>query len=180
MSAMHPDSIAQLDEIMRQSLNALSEEISGSGWNGHREREVVSLFCFGHLVGHCVSGAVLYDPAQISMEVPVPQIRGQTGLTKAATSKDQVCKDIVLWPRPRMVTWDNERKASVSPLSVVEWKHNSGRVSDYDVRWLREFSTQTSDFVGYAVCTNRPARRFALSCTRVTGGQIAERWLHID
>ena len=136
----------ELDEIIVQSLTSLADELSQDHWRGRREREVVSLFCFGHLLRHCAVGSVLYDPAQISIEVAVPQIRGQARLTKRATSKAQVCKDIVLWPRPRMVAWDDARKATVHPMSVVEWKHNERIVSDYDVKWLRQFSSENRTF----------------------------------
>jgi len=79
-----------------------------------------------------------------------------------------------------MVAWDESGRATVPPLSVLEWKHNEGAVSDYDVEWLRQFSSENRTFVGYAVCTNYPARPFTLSCTRVALGQRADRWLYLD
>lgn len=141
---------------------------------------MVSLFCFGHLVGHCVPGGALHDPAQISIEVAVPQIHGQSDLTGKARSKAQVCKDIVIWPRARMVCWDTQGKPTVAPLSVIEWKHNGGDVSGYDLEWLCEFSTRTPEFIGYAVSTKLPTEGFTLSCTRIHGGQRTARWLHIE
>jgi hypothetical protein len=78
-----------------------------------------------------------------------------------------------------MVTWDVQGKPTVAPLSILEWKHNEGEVSCYDLDWLCEFSARTAEFVGYAVCTNLPSLEFTLSCTRVFGGQRAAQWLHI-
>ena len=173
------NAISELDSIVSRSLTSLARELSGGNWNGRREREVVSLFCFGHLLRHCTPGGVLHDPAQISIEVPVPQIPGQRNLTGKSISKAQVCKDIVIWPRPRMVTWDAQGKPTVAPLSIIEWKHNEREVFGYDVDWLCEFSTCTAEFVGYAVCTNPPSQEFTLSCTRVFGGRRAAQWLHI-
>lgn len=169
-----------LEAAVRASLESLADELKAGEWRGRREREVVSLFCLGHLIRRCRPGSALFDPAQISIEVAVPQIDGQRELTGRSHSKSQVCKDIVIWARPRMVAWDGEGVASVPPMSVIEWKHNESRVSEYDMSWLREFSALHSDFVGYAVCTNNPARSFTLSCTRIANGRAYERWLHIN
>ena len=172
------NTIEQIDAAIGQSLKSLAKEIS-AGWSGRREREVVSLFCFGHLLTQFRPGSVLYDHAQLSMEVAVPQISGQTTLTGKSGSKPQVCKDIVIWPRPRMVVWDQDGKPTHRPMCVIEWKHNEGAVSAYDLEWLRNFSSLGPEFVGYAVCTNRPAQPFTLSCTRIASGQPTERWVHI-
>lgn len=125
--------IDQIDTIVAQSLQSLAHELSVGAWKGRREREVVSLFCFGHLLRHCRSASLLYDPAQLAIEVAVPQILGQRGLTGKVRSKAQVCKDIVIWPQPRMTCWDNDGKATVYPLSVIEWKHNEKAVSTGDL-----------------------------------------------
>lgn len=173
--------IADIDALMRSSLSSLIEDISAADWTGRREREVVSLFAFGHLLRHCRPGAFLYDPAQIGIEVAVPQVPEQTSLSGKSTSKGQVCKDVVLWPRPRMTCWDTTGEPTVRPASVVEWKHDEGDVSAYDVEWLAEFSAGVEDFVGYAVCTNRrSARDFRLSCTRIYQGQSQPRWQFIE
>ena len=74
------NAISELDSIASRSLTSLARELSGGNWNGRREREVVSLFCFGHLLRQCTLGGVLHDPAQISIEVAVPQITGQRDL----------------------------------------------------------------------------------------------------
>jgi len=94
--------INNLDEVIRSSLSSLVAGFSANNWTGRREREVVSLFCFGHLLRECRPDSFLHDAAQISIEVAVPQLAGQIGRTGKSTSKDQVCKDVVIWPRPRM------------------------------------------------------------------------------
>ena len=172
--------IAQIDAIVAQSLQSLARELSGGAWKGRREREVISLFCFGHLLSHCRPASLLYDPAQLAIEVAVPQIPGQRGLTGKPGNKTQVCKDIVIWPQPRMTCWDNDGKATVRPLSVIEWKHNEKAVPTYDMSWLCAFSSEHPEFIGYAVCTRHPAQGFTLSCTRVFLGQHTDRWLHIS
>ena len=172
--------ITGIDKLIRSSLTSLVEDISAGDWTGRREREVVSLFCFGHLMRECRPDTFLHDVTQISIEVAVPQVTGQVGRTGKATRKVQVCKDVVIWPRPRMTCWDSEGNATVRPTSVIEWKHNEGVVWAYDVDWLREFSADREDFVGYAVSTNhgRP-NNFRLSCTRVYRGEAQSEWLFI-
>jgi hypothetical protein len=170
----------QIDAAVCQSLESLADELFRGDWNGRREREVVSLFCFGHLLSHFRPGTALHDPAQLSIEVAVPQIPGQVGLTGKTGSKAQVCKDIVIWPLPRMVVWDPSGKPTLRPISVIEWKHNEDDVSPYDLKWLCDFSSLSREFVGYAVCTNHPARGFTLSCTRVALGRRTNQWLHVN
>jgi hypothetical protein len=173
------NAISELDSIAIRSLTSLASELSDGRWNGRREREVVSLFSFGHLLRQCIPGGVLYDPTQIAIEVAVPQVLGQRKLAGKSRAKAQVCKDIIIWPRPRMVTWDSQGKPTIAPLSIIEWKHNEVEVCGYDLDWLCEFSERRAEFVGYAVCTNLPSHQFTLSCTRVFGGQQTAQWLHI-
>jgi hypothetical protein len=165
--------IAELDSIVTQSLEALALELASGAWKGRREREVVSLFCFGHLVGQCRPLSALHDPAQIAIEVAVPQIAGIPG------SKLQVCKDIVIWPRPRMACWDDSGKATLRPLCIIEWTHNEGETSDDDTSWLQKFSVDSPGFVGFAVGTNQTASPFTISCNRMFAGQRIDRWVHI-
>jgi len=172
-------SVDQLDAVMSVALRSLVADLSGGRWRG-REREVVSLFCFGHLLKHCLPSTVLSDPTQIAIEVAVPQVPEQKELSGKATSKVQVCKDIVIWPTPRLTCWDADGRALVRPLAIIEWKHGKSAVSEPDVTWLRRFSARTPDFVGYAVCTNGSPDRPALSCTRLFMGERADRWLHIE
>jgi hypothetical protein len=170
----------KFDTMIRSALSSLIEDISSGDWTGRREREVVSLFCIGHLVQHCRPDTFLHDLRQISIEVPVPQVNGQVGRTGKTSSKTQVCKDVVIWPKPRMTCWDDNGKPTVRPTSIIEWKHNEGDAFAYDVDWLREFSMNSADFVGYAVSTNqRGLHTFRLSCTRVYSGETRAEWLVI-
>ena len=116
------------------------------------------------------------DPTQIAIEVAVPQIAGQRSLTGKVSSKGQVCKDIVIWPGPRMTCWDAAGKPSVPPASIIEWKHNSA--ATFDSSWLREFSGLYRNFVGFAVSSSLTSPpNFKLTCTRFVGGRSYEEWL---
>ena len=162
--------LPELNLVIRRSLKDLARDVCDSnGWFG-REREVVSRYVFGHLLRYCKEGHVLHDPTQIVFESAVPQIPGPN-------RKALVCKDVVIWPEPGMTCWDEERKPVRYPLAIIEWKANKTRVSRYDVDWLRAFSQDLDDFVGYAVCLDLEQRRFKLSCTRVYRGKAEAGWL---
>lgn len=73
--------IAKIDDLIRSTLSSLTDELSTVEWTGRREREVISLFCFGHLLRECRPGAFLHDPTQIGIEVAVPQVSEQAILS---------------------------------------------------------------------------------------------------
>jgi len=172
--------IADIDRVVRQSLASLVEDVSTNGWSGRRERELVSLFCFGYLVRCCVPGTFLNDAAQIGIEMAVPQITAQAKLAGRPNSKRTVCKDIVIWPEPRMSCWDAHGSPVIRPRAIIEWKHNAGKVSQFDVEWLRAFSSESEAFVGFAVSTNRVrGGTFSLACTRTHSGRTEPDWLSI-
>jgi len=99
-------SVTDLDVIIEKSLRSFHSDICSSEWCG-REREMLSLYVFGHLVKFCHPRTILYDTAQIGIEVAVPQLppdqehrgRGKT-----------VCKDLVIWPEPKMTMWSIGRQ----------------------------------------------------------------------
>ena len=166
-----------LDETVRSVLTDFAEaELDGS-WNGRREREAVSLFAFGHLVERARSGGTISDSTQIGLEVPVPQVTmdGENGNNK----KNQVCKDVVIWPEPRMTCWDENHEPTVPPMSIIEWKFDRASIYNGDVEWLETFTEEYPSCVGYAVSANQSKSRFTLSCTRVSDRQTQSEWLYI-
>jgi hypothetical protein len=104
--------ISELDLIIRQSLKDLVDDVFDRPWFG-REREVVSLYAFGHLQRYCREGGVLSDPTQIVLEGAVPQLPGPN-------RKQLVCKDLVIWPKPRMTCWNEEQEPAHYPIAIVE------------------------------------------------------------
>jgi hypothetical protein len=165
----HPPAaaLADLDTIIRKSLTQLVVDVS-SGWSGQREREIVSLFCFGYLA-KAWPGTFLSSPTQVAIECAVPQTASQRHL-----GKRQVCKDIVIWPNPRMTCWDPSRQPTARPTCIIEWKHNVSGGRDLD--WLAEFSEEAEKegipFVGYAVLSViKAASPLDLRCNRVHAGK---------
>jgi hypothetical protein len=76
-----------------------------------------------------------------------------------------------------MTCWNEEREPVNYPIAILEWKVNTAAVSPTDVNWMRAFSLDLGDFVGYAVTLDLEERRFRLSCTRVELGRAQAGWL---
>ena len=159
----------EIDEIVAGSLSDLIADIFSDGWIG-RERELVSLFAFGYVAKRCRPGSFFHDPTQIGIEVAVPQIPGER-------RKPQVCKDLVIWPEPRMTCWDQDHRPVHYPAVIIEWKANRTKIDVRDVDWLQEYSGSRDEFLGYAVCVDLRARRFKLACDRVHCGQVQTLWM---
>lgn len=173
---------ADLDRVVRESLEGLVSYVFGGLWTGRREREVVSLYAIGYLIPSCRPGSFLSDPTQIGIEVAVPQIERETHsrMSGRAGAKAQVCKDVVIWPTPRLTCWDATGRPTVYPSAVMEWKFGESRISSWDTGWLQEYSSGVQEFVGYAACLDRQARSFRFSCSRFYRGNREDRWLEIS
>lgn len=170
-----------LDEIIRRSLVSFAEDMFEGSWTGRREREAVSLYVFGHLLQQVNKDGVLHSATQIGIEFPVPQVDAETskGISGRAGAKQQVCKDVVIWPESRMTCWDEEGRPTIAPLAILEWKFGVPEIYNPDVLWLEAFGAVHSPFVGYAVAVDSLAREFRLSCTRSEGGKSRARWVHL-
>ncbi|MDX1419832.1 MAG: hypothetical protein R3181_07695 [Rubricoccaceae bacterium] len=170
--------IAQVDELIRASLTDFAGYLCSTHWSGRREHEAKSLYAFGHLVPRCRPGHFLHDPAQIALDTPVPQIapEGQKALSRGMRApKRAVAKDLLIWPEPRTTCWRDGRP-SAHPAVIMEWKLNKQGVHPYDVDWLRAFSSDRPDFVGYALTIDLLRRNALLECTRVHGGEVGVDW----
>ena len=161
-----------IDTLIENSLRSFIEDIFDQSWYG-KEREAVSLYALGYLANYCQPQTILYNPTQIGIEVRVPKA---TGLGKKA----EICKDLVIWPRPGMTCWTKEKRVENYPLAILEWKVNQSRVFNDDVEWLRAFSVSASTpFTGYALCVDLKQRHFRLSCTKIQEGKTEPNWLVI-
>jgi hypothetical protein len=106
----------QLDNAIEVSLRSFWADIQR--WYG-REREMISLFCFRHLIERLREGHPLHDRAQIGIEVAVPQLPKE--VLHRSKCKRVVCKDIVIWAEGKMNVWDADGKPWQEPLAVMEW-----------------------------------------------------------
>jgi len=173
----------EIDVIIKNSLQSFSEGI-GSLESSGREREMISLYAFGHLVKSCHPGTVLFDTAQIGIEVAVRQLARSTSEPRRGKT---VCKDLVIWRNPGMTLWKG-KECLHEPLVVMEWKVNyslgnrqslaaNQRGHAKDVEWLLDTSNRIDDdkFVGYAVFLDSAKKPQELKCVRVQDGK-AENW----
>jgi hypothetical protein len=141
--------LGELDDIVRRTLTAFADGVSLDGWSGRREREAVSLYALSYLASAVRAGSILSDVSQIGVEIPVPQlpidspVHGGTKRPKA-----QVCKDIVVWPRPRMTCWDEYGRPTIFPIAIILWK-SANHPDSRDIQWLQQYSRARANFVGY-------------------------------
>jgi hypothetical protein len=156
-----------LETSIRESLLKFAAHLAETRWRG-REREAVSLFAFGFLQKH------FENPTRIAIEAAVVQLHGK--------GKRQVCKDLVIWPRPGMTVWDDSWQLRNDPSCIIEWKVASKQShkppsSGADVDWLRSFSSTRPAFEGYVVAVDLQVRNFLISVTRVKANIVSAGWL---
>ena len=165
------------DEAIRPALKSLAYDTLDGSWSGRREREVVSLFAFGPLLDQMDQSGFLTDTGQVGIEIAIPQVA--VGDENTQAKKDQVCKDLVIWPEPQMTCWDQDGNPTKAPAAVIEWKYGQKGIYQGDVDWLKAFTEEYSECVGYAVTADQSRSDFTLSCTRVTGGEEEPEWVTI-
>jgi hypothetical protein len=149
-----------------------------------RERELVSVFVFSHLVATTAPGRSIATAGQIGIEVAVPQRRD---LPNPRHDPD-VCKDIVIWPKAGMTCWDEEGRAVHLPRAVIEWKSinrkdrpdtaRRKREKDHlgDVEWLRSLVNRSPHSEGYAVLVDLSCVPASISVQRVAAGVESPDW----
>lgn len=171
-----------LDHLVRASLQRLVDDLNHAPWVG-RERELVSLFVFEHLLDEGSRLNPPLRPGQVGIEVAVPQHPPHGGRRR----QPNVCKDVVIWPETRMTTWGPDQQELRYPLAVLEWKsfnnvgtlerHNSKRAEiERDREWLR-VATGRSSMRGYLISTNLAEMRRSIACLLVAGGVAQEHWI---
>jgi hypothetical protein len=169
----------ELDRAVEGALRDLHRQLP-SGWVG-RERELVSLFSFGHLSRFfAVENEMLKHQSQIGIEVTVKQTKHLPNM------KNTVCKDLVIWREPATTVWNRDGDLNTTPMGVIEWKcktrFNSARfyedeILKYDTDWLSEFTRQNPDSTGYLVLADLTSARSRMRCDRFESGRAEANWL---
>jgi hypothetical protein len=149
--------------LFRAALESLLPDLADAPWYV-RERDVVNLFVFGHLVPQFRTAQM--DIRQIAIEVPV-QV-----LPESPKEKPGFYADIVVWPHNKATVW-----RTCKPLARIEWKNISCRTKKAahlegehkkDILHLRHNSHLSS--VSYALLTVRQGGIVELRCKRIAPG----------
>ncbi len=164
------EAIERLDAIMDECLHALAKDPHVRQWQA-KENNWVSYFAFRYLVSKCRPNTPLNNPAQIGIEVSVPQ---PPNLRKTRG----VRRDIVIWRSPGMTCWGANWEVSNDPLNdplaIIEWKvHRRGRPNRLVSRereWLRAYCAYKPSVVAYAVEVDGRETPPVMHCFRFLGG----------
>lgn len=152
----------EIDKIVMKQLVIFEADINRTLWIG-REREAISLFVFGYLINACNKNSVLKEPTQIGIEVAVPQL-------KESGRKETVCKDLVIWSKPRLTCWNSDKNPTMFPLCILEWKFNKQREVETDVDWLCKFSHGRDSFIGYSVHLRYLDSKYTVEIKKIYNG----------
>ena len=162
-----PDPIGTFDKLFRAALGTLLLDLADAPWYV-REREVVNLLVFGHLIPQMQTEKL--DIRQVGIEVPLRKSR------KTAKEKLGKYADIVVWLHNRATSWRRCR-----PLVHIEWKNISCREKnpralerehEEDICSLME--NREFVCVSYAVLTDWRNRRVEVRCKRIVDGKEVE------
>jgi len=157
------DPTTTFEGLFRAALESLLPDLADAPWYV-RERDVVNLFVFGHLVPQFQNAKL--DIGQIGIEVPV-QV-----LPETPNEKPGVYADIVVWQHNKATAW-----RTCKPLARIEWKNISCRTKkaahlegqhQKDILHLRRNSHLAS--VSYALLTARQGGIVELRCKRIVPG----------
>jgi hypothetical protein len=172
-------SIQAIDLLIDRALTSLATDPHIRQWRA-KEHNWVNYFVFRHLVPLCKPGSVIPDPAQIAIEMPVPQPKGERLSYKTKT----VRRDLVLWPSAGFTCWDNDWNPTCHPLAILEWKvHRPNRPKptrdiDYERKWLDDYCrSRGGEVVGYAVEVDGRGAPPIIKCFRCLGNEQNFGWL---
>jgi hypothetical protein len=164
-----PDPIGTFERLFIAALKSLLPDLADAPWHV-REREVVNLFVFGHLIPQFQTENL--NISQTSIEVAVLNIPDPEN----ENPKLSVSADIVVWPHKKATLWQTCR-----PLARVEWKNISCREKaprdlerQHDEDILRLNRNQQLAYVSYAVLTDQRDKHVRLRCTRFVDGRSAQ------
>jgi len=162
----------ELDQLIRAVLVAFAEDLGSHEWFG-RENELINLFVFGHLLKLGYPPRGVMDPAQIGIEVAVPQLSDWS-----ERSRQDVRKDVVIWSTPGVTCWSGPRQHAEPPLAILEWKslNNVGvkerpvqkrREYERDVDWLVRTTPRFDGMIGYAIFGDLASPAITIDCQMV-------------
>ena len=174
-----------LEQQLHLALQSFAASLPGTPSHFAREREYVSIFVFAHLAPTVRPGAPIFDLAQIGIEVAVPQRPAATNLRR----HPDVCKDIVLWPKPGMTCWDAQGIPARYPAAVLEWKtlnlqdppaikaRKRTKDRDADRDWLVWLTVAAPDALGFSILVDSTSNTPTVDVEKVANGILTPGWL---
>ena len=167
----------EFDENIISCLKEFLKDINECKWVG-RENEAVNTFTLSYLLKKVKEGTTLNNPGQIGIEVAVPQINHESEIKK---NKKQVRKDLVIWKKPMMTCFDNNKNPVNYPFAILEWKfkgfskhqRNRDKQFESDVNWLKEYS-ERHGILGYAIMVIWTPEKHLLNAVRIFNGEVEE------
>lgn len=164
-----------IDRVVESCLRQLAADPHILRWRA-KEHDWVNYFALEYLLAKGSEEGLLTKPAQLAIEVAVPQPPGYL--------KPTVCRDIVIWSSPGQTCWDENWRPVQHPLAVVEWKvHRVGRRNravQAERVWLRQYCAWQPLTVGYAIEVDQLVDATTITCTRFRGAEEWADWLRLQ
>jgi len=161
-----------LDNLVRESLVALAADVHVRRWRA-KERNWVNYYAHRHLLSRSAQGTPFFDPAQIGIEVAVPQPPDRP--------KSTAPKDLVIWSMPGATCWDEDWTPCSQPMVVTEWKvHRPGkrnREVASERYWLAKYCSWQPSVLGFAIEIDLDCPDPILICSRYSGATEQPQWL---
>ena len=158
----------RIDRFIEAAICQFAEWISDSIWLG-KERDCVNIFASKFILPSVSESSAVTEYSQVRIECGIPQPVG--------FDRPSAAKDLVIWRGALDVAWDPEWKPTGIPWVVIEWKtRRSGRFNsmfdDHDVDWLKAFSAQNPESLGYAVTVDFRQQSRHVHCAKFQAGTM--------
>ncbi len=165
--------LESLKNLLIQSFAEYESWLRTNTWHG-KEHDCVNLFVHKFLFSKISPTSPIFHPTQIGIETGVPQAPG-LGLTPA------VRKDLVIWPRPEMTTWDREFNAVHYPMAIIEWKARRKKspkplIFPYDLDWITKYSSHREDFIGCCATVDFTGSSTRLETALIEAGEVTSNF----
>jgi hypothetical protein len=155
-----PNAESIFRELFHNALSTLLPDLADAPWFV-REREIVNLFVFRHLLPEFQNQGLRID--QIGIEFPLPKI------PESPKERPGSAADILVWPHERATLWHRCR-----PLARIEWKNMScrntsltaaKRLQQEDLVFLQ--TNQYFADLNYSVLTTRHDQVVRVECIEI-------------
>jgi len=140
----------------------------------------VNYFAHRYLIRECSSTGPLREPAQIAIEVGVPQPPNY--------KKPSVSRDLVIWQASGDTAWKGSRIdepwiPAHHPLAILDWKvhrlKHPNRKVVHERDWLQAYCRNNEFVLAYAIEIDGRCSPRTLVCTRFLGRTEPTCWLEL-